>query len=72
MPFFDKELSKAIMTRTKTCNNLLKSKGEENKKVYANQRNVCVPHFRKIKNRYYWNLFLPYSFEDYEKEHWCF
>ena len=56
MPFFDKELSKAIMTRTKTYNNLLKSKGEENKKVYANQRNFCVPHFRKIKKRYYWNL----------------
>ena len=42
MPFFDKELSKAIMTRTKLRNSFLQNKSEENKKLYAKQRNFCV------------------------------
>ena len=42
MPFFDKELSKAIMTRTKLHNNFLQNKSEENGKLYAKQSNFCV------------------------------
>ena len=42
MLFFDKELSKAIMTTTKLRNNFLQKKSEENRKPYAKQRNFCL------------------------------
>ena len=48
MPFFDKELSKTIMTRTK-----LENKSEENRKPYIKQRNFCVSLLRKVKKTYY-------------------
>ena len=35
MPFFDKELSQTIMTRTKLRNDLRQNKCEENRKPYA-------------------------------------
>ena len=53
MPFFDKELSRAIMTRTKLRNNFLQNKSEENRKLYAKQRNFCVSLLRNVKKRYY-------------------
>ena len=53
MPFFDKELSQTIMTRTKLRNDLRQNKCEENRKPYAKQRNFCVTFLRKIKKRYY-------------------
>ena len=56
MPFFDKELSKAIMTRTKLRNNFIQNKSEENRKLHAKQRNFCVYLLRKMKKRYYENL----------------
>ena len=56
MPFFDKELSKAIMTRTKLRNNFLQNKSEENKKLYAKQRNFCVSLLRKVRKRCYKTL----------------
>ena len=56
MPFFDKELSKAIMTRTKLHNNFLQNKSEENGKLYAKQGNFCVSLWRKTKKRSYENL----------------
>ena len=56
MPFFDKELSKAFMAKTKLRNNFLYNKGEENRKPYATQRNFCVSFVRKIKKRYYEKL----------------
>ena len=48
MSYFDKELSKAIMTKTKLRNNSPQNKSEKNKKLYAKQRNF-VSLLRKIK-----------------------
>ena len=41
-PFMNRILSKEIMNRTRLRNELLKSKSEDDKKNYANQRNYCV------------------------------
>ena len=56
MPFFNKELSKAIMTRTKLRNIFLQNRSEENRIRYAKQRNFCVSLLRKTRKRYYKNL----------------
>ena len=56
MPFFNKDLSKAIMTRTKLRNIFLQNRSEENKIRYTKQRNCCVFLLRKTKKRYYENL----------------
>ena len=48
MPFLDKELSKAIMTRTKLCNSFLQNKSKGNTQLYAKQRNFCLS-FKKGK-----------------------
>ena len=56
MPFFNKELSKAIMTRTKLRNIFLQNRSEENRIRYTKQRNFCVSLLRKTKKRYYENL----------------
>ena len=42
MPFFNKELSKAIMTRTKLRNIFLQNRSEENRIRYTKQRNFCL------------------------------
>ena len=52
MPFLNKDLSKAIMTRIK-LNIFLQNKSEENKIRYTKQRNFCVSLLRKTKKRYY-------------------
>ena len=56
MPFFNKELLKAIMTRTKLRNIFLQNRSEEDRMRYTKQRNVCVSLLRKKKKRYYENL----------------
>ena len=56
MPFLNKDLSKAIMTRTKLRNIFLQNKSEENKTRYTKQRNFSVSLLRKTKKRYYENL----------------
>ena len=56
MPFFNKELSKAIMTRTKLRNIFLQNRSEGNRIRYTKQRNFCVSLLRKTKKRYYENL----------------
>ena len=56
MPFFNKELSKAIMTRTKLRNIFLQNRSEENRIRYTKQINFCVSLLRKTKKRYYENL----------------
>ena len=56
MPFFDKELSKAIMTRTKLRNIFLQNRNEENRKRYTKQANFCVSNLRKTRKGYYENL----------------
>ena len=56
MPFINKELSKAIMIRTKLRNIFLQNRSEENRIRYTKQRNFCVSLLRKTKKRYYENL----------------
>ena len=56
MPFFNKELSKVIMTRTKLRNIFLQNRSEENRIRYTKQRNFCASLLRKIKKRYFENL----------------
>ena len=56
MPFFTKELSKEIMTRSRLCNKYLKNRNEENRAIYVKQRNYGVSLLRKSKMKYYENL----------------
>ena len=56
MPFFTKELSKEIMTRSRLRNKYLKNRNEENRAIYVKQRNYCVSLLRKSKKKYYENL----------------
>ena len=55
-PFMNKNLSKAIMLRTKLRNIFLKNRTEENKNRYTKQRNLCVTLLRKSKREYFNNL----------------
>ena len=55
MSFFNKGLSKAIMTQTKLRNIFLQNWSEENKIRYTKQSNFCVSLLRKTKKRYYEN-----------------
>ena len=56
--FMTKELSKAIMLRTKLRNQFLKTRTSEVKLKYNKQRNLCVSLLRKTKRNYYENLNL--------------
>ena len=55
MPFFNKELLKAIMTRTKLRNIFLQNRSEGNRIRYTKQINFFVSLLRKTK-KYYENL----------------
>ena len=55
-PFVTKELSKAILLRSKLRNQHLKCKSEEAKARFQIQRNFCVALLRKAKHDYYENL----------------
>ena len=54
----DKELSQAIMKRSKLWNDYLKHRSEENRLAYKKQRNFCVTLLRKKKADYFNNLDL--------------
>ena len=56
MPFMDKDLSKAIMDRTRFRNKFFKNRNDENRKKYSKQRNYCVSLLRKTKKHYYGDL----------------
>ena len=56
--FVTKELSKAIMLRSKLRSQFLKIKTQESKLKYNKQRNLCVSITRKAKRSYYENLDL--------------
>ena len=56
MPFFTKDLSKAIMRRSKLRNNYWKNKTDANRMLYKMQRNYCLSLLRKSKTNYYANL----------------
>ena len=48
-PFMNKELCKAIMTRSRLRNIFLKLKTNESREAYKIQRNYCVKLLRKTK-----------------------
>ena len=54
--FMTKELSKAIMLRTKLRNQFLIKRTSEAKLKYSKQRNLCVSLLTKAKRNYYENL----------------
>ena len=56
--YMDKELSQAIMKRSKLRNDYLKHRSEENRLAYKKQRNFCVALLRKKKADYFNNLEL--------------
>ena len=56
--FITKELSKAIMCRSKLRNQFLAKKNEESRIQYNKQRNICVSLLRKAKRKYFDNLKL--------------
>ena len=56
--FMTKELSKAIMFRTRFRHQFLKMKTPEANVKYKKQRNICVSLTRKAKRNYYENLDL--------------
>ena len=54
IPFMTNDLSKNIMKKvTATHNKYLNNNNEENRKLYAQQRNYCVSLLRKTKKVYY-------------------
>lgn len=55
-PFMNKELNKAIMTRSRLRNKYLKNKSDENETAFKKQRNKCVKLVQKSKETYYNNL----------------
>ena len=54
--FVNKELSIAMMLRTKLRNKFLKQKAKETRSAYNKQRNICVRILRKAKRSYFENL----------------
>ena len=56
MPFITKDLSKAIMKRSRLRNNFLKNRTGENKTLYTKQRNYCISLLKKSKKKYFANL----------------
>ena len=48
-PFMNKELSKAIMNRSRLRNAFLKNKTESSRNYYVKQRNYCTNILRKTK-----------------------
>ena len=56
LPFMNKELSKALMNRTRLRNVYLRKRSDENRKKYSKQRNYCVSLLRRTKRNYYSSL----------------
>ena len=56
--FVTKDLSKAIMLRTKLRNQFLKKRTLQARTKYNKQRNICVSLVKKAKRNYYENLDL--------------
>ena len=55
-PFMNKDIHKAIMTRTRLKNRFLKEPTEMNRLAYKKQRNYCVSLMRQSKKQYYGTL----------------
>ena len=55
-PFMNKNISKAIMTRTRLRNKFLRNRTPENRTAYNQQRNFCVSLIRETKREYFNSL----------------
>ena len=55
-PFMNKDIHKAIMTRTRLRNRFLKEPTQMNRLAYKKQRNYCVSLMRQNKKLYYGSL----------------
>ena len=55
-PFMNKDIHKAIMTRTRLRNRFLKEPTQMNRLAYKKQRNYCVSLMRQSKKQYYGSL----------------
>ena len=55
-PFINKDIHKAIMTRTRLRNRFLKEPTKMNRLAYKKQRNYCVSLMRQNKKLYYGSL----------------
>ena len=55
-PFMNKNLSKAVMNRSRLRNKFLKNPTDENRTNYKKYRNYCTGLFKKEKKLYYNNL----------------
>ena len=51
--FVTKEVSKAIINRSRLRNQFLKNKSVESRMKYNRQKNICVALLRKTKRKYY-------------------
>ena len=56
--FVTKELSKAIMNRSRLRNQFLKNRSIQSRMKYNKQINICVALLRKTKRKYYEDLRL--------------
>ena len=54
--FMNKELSKAIITRTRLRNKFIRNRRAENRENFNKQHTYCVLLVRKSKREYYGNL----------------
>lgn len=52
-PFFNKDMHKAIMVRSRLKNRYLRDKTRENKLNYNRQRNYCTSLLRRVKRNFY-------------------
>ena len=57
-PFMNKNISKAIMKRSRLRNKFLSNPNDNNKRIYNKHRNYCVNLLRKEKKKYYNNIDL--------------
>ena len=55
-PFMNKNISKAIMNRSRLRNNFLRNRTPENRIAYNQQRNFCVSLIRETKREYFNSL----------------
>ena len=55
-PFMNKDIHKAIMTRTRLRNRFLKEPTQMNRLIYKKQRNYCVSLIPQNKKQYYVSL----------------
>ena len=55
-PFMNKDIHKAIMTRTRLRNRFLKEPTQMNRLAHKKQRNYCVSLMRQNKKEYYGSI----------------